>query len=372
VTDIDTGALKENFAYVAAHGDDVGMWFYSHLFLHYPETRDMFPPSMARQRGRLLDALGRIVSNVDRVGDLVPYLQDLGRDHRKFGTLAPHYPAVGDSLVATLRHYSGGAWTDRLEADWTAAYGIVANAMVAAADEAAKTEPPYWEAEVVDVQRRTFDITVLRIRTQEPVPYLAGQSLAVEATELLPREWRWYTPANPPGTTEIELHARLLSGGPVSTMLVRRAAPGDRLRLGPPIGRLTIDGDSSRPLLMIAGSTGLAPMKALIGQLAAAGEGRRTHLFFGARTVREVYDAEALDALAAKHDWLTVVTAVSDDSRWHGEQGLVGEVAVGAADWTEHDAYVCGSPQMVEATVKLLVANGVPEERIRFDEFGES
>jgi len=85
MADIDTGALKENFAVVAAHGaDDVALYFYSYLFLRYPETRGMFPPAMTRQRDRPIGALVRIVTNVDKVEELLPYLQDLGRDHRKF------------------------------------------------------------------------------------------------------------------------------------------------------------------------------------------------------------------------------------------------------------------------------------------------
>jgi NAD(P)H-flavin reductase len=370
---MDTDRLKSNFAAVAAQGgDNVALFFYSHLFLHYPETRDMFPPAMTRQRDRLVGALGRIVSNVDQVQELVPYLQDLGKDHRKYGAVAAHYPAVGQSLIATLRHFSGDEWTAELEADWTAAYGVVADTMVAAADQLAQREPPFWEAEVVEVQRRTFDIAVLRARTKAPLPYRAGQSLSVEAPVLRPREWRWYTPANPPGTTQLELHARLIAGGPVSTTLVRSAGPGDTLRLGPPVGRLVLDAESERPILMIAGGTGLAPMKAMIRQLAADGATRPTFLFFGARTVREVYDATSMAELDAAYDWLTFVTAVSDDSTWQGEQGLVGEVAIDAGEWSGHDVYVCGSPGMVEATMKMLVDHGVPENQIRFDEFGES
>ena len=75
---LDTQALKNNFAAVAAHGgDDVALYFYSYLFLKYPETREMFPPAMTRQRDRLVGALVRIVTNVDNVGELVPYLEDL-------------------------------------------------------------------------------------------------------------------------------------------------------------------------------------------------------------------------------------------------------------------------------------------------------
>ena len=80
---------------------------------------------------------------------------------------------------------------------------------------------------------------------------------------------------------------------------------------------------------MVAGSTGLAPFKAIIDQVARDG-GRRTHLYFGARSVREFYDRKDLEALAERYSWLTVVIAVSDDIRWKGRRGLVGKVAVQA------------------------------------------
>jgi len=371
VTDIDTGALKANFAAVGSHGDEVAMFFYTSLFYRHPETRDMFAPAMTRQRERLLGALGEVVANVDKIDQLVPYLEDLGRDHRKFGTLSAHYPAVGEALLTTLRQFSGEAWTPKLEADWTAAYSIVASTMSGAAERSAESEPPYWDAEVIDVDRRTFDIAVLRLRTETPLPYRAGQSVAVQSMSRRPREWRFYTPASAPGEKDFEVHARLIPGGPVSTALVLATAAGDILRLGPPVGRMTLDPDSDLPLLMIAGGTGLAPMKAMIQELARSG-GRRTHLFFGARTIREVYDNHALNDLATRHHWLSVETVVSDDLRWEGRQGLVGDVAIASGEWSSHDAYVCGAPAMVEATVKGLEAHGVPQNRIKFDEFGES
>jgi NAD(P)H-flavin reductase/hemoglobin-like flavoprotein len=370
VADIDTAALKENFAAVAAQGgDDVALFFYSYLFLKYPETRDMFPPGMTTQRDRLVGALIRIVTDVDNVEALVPYLQDLGRDHRKFGAVAAHYPAVGEALLTTLAHFSGPAWTPTLKADWTAAYGIVAGAMVDAAQQVDETEPPWWDAEVIEADLRTFDIAVLTLRTDSPVPYLAGQSISVEPTTLRPREWRFYTPANAPGGQQIELHVRLIDGGPVSSALVRSASAGDKLRLGPPFGRMVLDATSPRPLLLIAGGTGLAPMKAIIEQVASRG-GRPTHLYFGARSIREIYDRKALEALADRHPWLSIVIAVSDDIRWEGARGPVGAVAAADGDWSGHDVFVCGSPEMVRATRSALDAAGVPADRIMFEEFG--
>lgn len=372
MAELDTDALKENFAAVAAHGgDNVALFFYSYLFVRNPDTRGMFPPGMERQRDKLVGALGAAVSNVDNLDALVPVLQDLGRDHRKFGALSAHYPAVGEALVATLKFFSAEAWTEKLQSDWVTAYGVIAETMIAAADEDAETHPPYWDGEIVRVDRRTIDIAVVTIRTEQPVPYASGQSVSLEVTDLRPREWRWYSPATKPGGREFDVHARLINGGPVSTVLVTRAAEGTKVRLGPPVGRLTLDEGSDRPLLLIAGSTGLAPLKALIGQVAESGGRRDVHLYFGARTVRELYDRDDLDQLAGRHDWLTVTSAVSDDE-WDGRTGLIGDIAVAGGDWTGHDAYVCGSPPMVESTVKNLIDHGVPEDRVKFDEFGQS
>jgi NAD(P)H-flavin reductase len=141
--------------------------------------------------------------------------------------------------------------------------------------------------------------------------------------------------------------------------------------LGAPFGRLTVDPTSDRPLLLVAGGTGLAPMRAIVDELARSGRRRPTHLYFGVRTAREVYDAKVLAELDREHDWLTVVTVVSDDSRWTGRSGLVGGAVIDDGDWSTAEVLVCGSPPMVEATVKLLVEAGVPDRQIAFEEFGE-
>ena len=108
---MDVARLKENFAHVMMHGDELPLFFYSDLFIKHPEVRDMFPVSMAAQRGHLADALSRIVGSVTNADELTVYLEGLGRDHRKFGAMVEHYAAVGDSLMTTLEHFSGPSWT---------------------------------------------------------------------------------------------------------------------------------------------------------------------------------------------------------------------------------------------------------------------
>lgn len=100
---MDVQGLRNSFARAAMHGDAVPLFFYSDLFLRHPETRDLFPVSMVTTRDRLVYALAKIVSQVDNLGELKGFLRGLGRDHRKFGAIAGHFPAVGTSLRARSR-----------------------------------------------------------------------------------------------------------------------------------------------------------------------------------------------------------------------------------------------------------------------------
>jgi NAD(P)H-flavin reductase/hemoglobin-like flavoprotein len=370
---VDAQALKDNFAQVGQHGDAVALFFYSDLFLRNPGLREMFPIGMTHQRDRLLSALGRIVSQVDNLPELVPFVRQLGADHRKFGVQALHYPEVGQSLIATLRYFSGAAWSDALAKDWGDAYNLLAKVMVEAAEEDAAHRPAWWNAQIVAHERRRFDLAVLRVVTDRPLPFLPGQSVAVEVP-VRPRMWRYYSMANAPRPDNtLDFHVRLIDGGPVSPVLVRSAGAGDWLKLGSPVGTMTYDERSGRDVLLIGGSTGLAPLKAILDRIALSPAPPRVHLFFGARTVDGLYDLDDLTKRASDSPWLTVVPAVSDD-RVEGttEQGVLADVVARYGLWRDHDAYVCGSPAMVDATVERLERLGLGTDRIRSDKFADA
>ena len=78
---MDTSALKASWAVVTAANDKVPQYFYSHLFLSHPELRPMFPIQMTGQRDKFVTALGAVVSNADNLDDVMPFIEQLGRDH---------------------------------------------------------------------------------------------------------------------------------------------------------------------------------------------------------------------------------------------------------------------------------------------------
>jgi NAD(P)H-flavin reductase/hemoglobin-like flavoprotein len=371
---MDTTALKASWANVVAAGDDVPLYFYSHLFLSHPEVRSMFPIQMSGQRDKLVAALGAVVSNVDEIDNVVPLLEQLGRDHRRFSVVTEHYSAVGASLLATLKRYLGASWTPELAATWSEAYGIVAKVMVAAAEQHEDVAPAAWEADVVWVERRSVEVAVVEVEPREPFSYRAGQSVAVEIPQR-PRLWRYFSPANAPHPAgRVQFHVQPIAGGLVSTALVRRLSQGDTIRLAAPVGeQLTLPEAGPLPdLLMVAGGTGLAPLRAVLEQIdrgwESTGVAPRVHLFHGSRMPWNLYDNNYLTALARK-PWFDYTPVVSEDQTYPGARGLVGSVAARGGDWSQRTALVCGSPGMVRHTVQELKDAGVPADSIRREQF---
>jgi NAD(P)H-flavin reductase len=165
----------------------------------------------------------------------------------------------------------------------------------------------------------------------------------------------------------MDFHVRATGTGWVSAALVRRLQAGDMIRIGPPMGSMTLDRNSTRDIVCVAGGTGLAPIKALIDELTRYNRTRWVHLFLGAKDRDDLYDLRALSRLAGRYPWLSVVPACSEDPTYSGEQGRINEVVERFGPWPDHDFFVCGSPAMVRATLGTLAGMGVPSLRVHYD-----
>jgi 2-polyprenylphenol hydroxylase and related flavodoxin oxidoreductases len=357
--------LQRSLLLVEPVVDQATAYFYSRLFSESPHLRSMFPPAMDVSRDRLLRALMRVLSSLDGPHALAGYLDQLGRDHRKYGVIPEHYTMIGNSLLATIKRFAAPIWTSEIEAAWIAAYTVAANRMIDAAD--AEAGPVCWPADVVGHERRTADIAVLTLRPARHLGYQAGQYLSVQTTHW-PRVWRTYSIANAPrADNTISLHVRARPGGWVSTSLVTRTHIGDRLLLGPPMGTMTSPPEDAREILAVAGGTGLAPLKAIIEDLIAAGRRPGVQLLYGARHADELYDLADLTRMATGSPWLRVLPVVSEQRGYEGMRGRLPDVVDGLGPWAEHEVFVCGPGMMVYETVRRLKRSGVPMAQIHRD-----
>jgi len=357
--------LKESWSHVEDRAGDLANYFYAKIFLTDPNLRDLFPVDMSLQRSRLLGALVQSVQMVDDPDRFGEYLRALGRDHRKFHVSPEHYGIVGTALLEAVRAYSGSHWCIEYDQAWRDAYDIMATKMLQGAES--DENPAYWHAEVLTHERRGRDVAVFTCAPLLPFTYHAGQYVSLEC-QYQPRLWRTYSVANAPRSDgTMEFHVRATSTGWVSAALVRKLQPGDMIRVGPAMGSMTIDRNSTRDIVAVAGGTGLAPIKALIDDMTRYNRSRWMHVFFGAKDRDDLYDLQALNRLAGRYPWLSVIPACSDDPTYWGERGNINEVVERFGPWSEHDFYVCGSPPMVKGTLGTLARLGLPHSRVRYD-----
>jgi len=128
--------VQSSFALVARIGDDAAVIFYDKLFKLDPSLRSMFEPDMSQQRTKLLQMLTAVVQGLDRLEQLVPVVQDLGRRHAGYGVTDRHYATVGAALLWTLKAGLGNAFTKEIGEAWISVYVLLASTMQQAAREA--------------------------------------------------------------------------------------------------------------------------------------------------------------------------------------------------------------------------------------------
>jgi hemoglobin-like flavoprotein len=135
---MDPVVLKESFNLVAPHKEAFARHFYSQLFEHYPQTRQLFPPTeegMRRQESSLIATLAVVVAGVERGENLTQVIRKLGERHHRYGAQAAHYPLVGQLLLQTFQDLLGDNFTPQMKEAWSKAYEIISAEMLKGANQ---------------------------------------------------------------------------------------------------------------------------------------------------------------------------------------------------------------------------------------------
>jgi hemoglobin-like flavoprotein len=128
--------VQDSFATIAPIADDAAALFYRRLFDLDPSLELMFRGDMKEQRTKLMQMLTAAVKGLDRLEQLVPVVEDLGRRHAHYGVADAHYDTVGKALLWTLEKGLGPAFTPETREAWATVYGLLAGLMKNAAREA--------------------------------------------------------------------------------------------------------------------------------------------------------------------------------------------------------------------------------------------
>ena len=204
-----------------------------------------------------------------------------------------HYITLQKALHSSFRSHLIDRWDAALDEAAHDMVALVTGLMSGAAET--ETGPAWWDGTVIEHQRVSREISVVRLHLDRPMGYHPGQFVNVQVPQC-PRRWRYLSPAIPADPDgNVEFHVRAVLGGMVSTAIVGETRPGDRWRMSAPHGAMEVDrgGDD---VLMVAGSTGLAPLRALIMDLTRSHEPAGPPVLRRALPLRALRPAHAVAA----------------------------------------------------------------------------
>ncbi|GAB17220.1 putative oxidoreductase, partial [Gordonia effusa NBRC 100432] len=355
--------------------------FFARLFAIRPDLRELYPASMTHQRASFHKMINHILAVVPQPAghaDLIEVLGQLGRDHRKFDVLPEYYPLAAKVVVDEFAEILGEAWTPDTAASITEAVNLATGVMRGAAEYV--EGPAVWTARVEEKFRVSRGVSVIRLVADSPLPHKSGQYLEVQIPQWR-RVWRNFSPAIPPNPQgELEFHIRSVEGGTVSKSIILETRVGDVWALAQAHGTLHVEYGGPE-VLMIAGGTGLAPLRAILTDMSRRVDAPRTTLYYGTKYPGELYELGVLRRMVATNPWLRVVvaseekddpwwlnaSALPQDSTIEHRYGTAVEVALADGRWTEHQVLVAGSPDMVQNTRRQLLIAGVRASSIQHD-----
>lgn len=184
---------------------------------------------------------------------------------------------------------------------------------------------------------------------------------------------RSFSIANAPNGETLELHVRVTPGGRFAHWAAHEMPERAILRVEAPLGAFYLREDSPRPMLMMGGGTGVAPLHAMLQRWLARTDARPVHLYWGVRGRRDLYLHDTLETWAAQYPQRFRYTPVlsEPDADWSGERGLVHEAVLRAqrSRLRDCDVYLSGPPVMVRAAKDAFLGAGLDADHLFYDAF---
>jgi len=237
-----------------------------------------------------------------------------------------------------------------------------------------------YHSEIEEIIDYTYDIKGITFKLQggETIDFKAGQYVQLETqpyAKIKQRVMRAYSISSKPEIKDrIQLIIRLVPEGICTTWVHKHLKKGDKVDFTGPYGDFYLR-DTQADILFVAGGSGKAPIKSMLEHLKEVGTNRKMTYFFGARTTKDLYLTEEMQAFEQHFDDFSYIPVLSNpeaEDNWDGRTGFVMPYFKEAIrDPKNTEAYLCGSPGMIAGVTKSLVQEyGLDEDKIYYDSFG--
>ena len=241
---------------------------------------------------------------------------------------------------------------------------------IAASSEACKTGGQTYRARLRSVDRLSETTIAFSLDRVDAFTFLPGQyvNVLVPGTD----QRRSYSFSSPPGAETLRFLVRNIPAGVMSTYLREKAVPGTPVEFNGPAGSFYLR-EIKRPLLLLAGGTGLAPFLSMLGKIAEKGSAYPIHLVYGVTNDVDLVGVERLEEFATKIPGFTFVTCVAAGDSAHPRKGyIMAHVESGHLNGGDVDVYLCGPPPMVDAVRTWLGEQRVTPANFYYEKFSPS
>jgi Na+-transporting NADH:ubiquinone oxidoreductase subunit F len=235
-----------------------------------------------------------------------------------------------------------------------------------------------FKAKVIDIKDLTYDIKELTLILLEPetISFKAGQYLQLQTNNydrVRHSVSRAYSiSSNPSQKNTLQLIIRKVPEGLCTTWVHEYLRSGDIVEFTGPYGDFYIR-DSENDILFVAGGSGMAPIKSMLEWLDQIKSKRTMAFYFGARTLADLYYTTFMTEFEDKiadFKYYPVLSQPEENDNWQGKTGFVTPYLKDfIKDAASTEAYLCGSPGMINAIKKGLLEYGIKEEMIFYDSF---
>lgn len=240
---------------------------------------------------------------------------------------------------------------------------------IPASSQLCKTEQASFEAAISDVRQLSASTIALSIKGEalSRLAFLPGQyvNLKVPGSE----QSRAYSFSSLPKDGEVSFLIRNVPGGLMSSFLTNLAKAGDSMTLAGPLGSFYLR-PIQRPLLLLAGGTGLAPFTAMLEKIAEQGSEHPLHLIYGVTNDFDLVELDRLQALAARIPNFTFSACVANPDSQYPQKGYVTQhIEPRHLNEGDVDVYLCGPPPMVEAVSQYVREQGITPANFYYEKF---
>ena len=240
---------------------------------------------------------------------------------------------------------------------------------IPASSQLCKTEQASFEAAISDVRQLSESTIALSIKGESlsSLAFLPGQyvNLKVPGSE----QSRAYSFSSLPKDGEVSFLIRNVPGGLMSSFLTSLAKTGDSMTLAGPLGSFYLRA-IHRPLLLLAGGTGLAPFTAMLEKIAEAGSEHPLHLIYGVTNDFDLVELDRLQAFAARIPNFTFSACVANPDSQYPHKGYVTQhIEPCHLNQGDVDVYLCGPPPMVEAVSQYIREQAISPANFYYEKF---